>query len=362
MEEQIDFFFSTNSTDDISCGTLWDTFKAYIRGQIISYSVGLRKRTKMETLLLVDKIKEIDKKYSIAPSKELYKQRVELQMEHSLLLTSSIENQLMKSRSDFYIYSDKSGKLLASQLKNALVKCQITKIGQQNGNLTVNHDEINKAFQDFYTSLYQSEFPQDHNTMSDFLGKLNFPRLSSDDLLILDTPITDLEIKGAISSMNSGKAPGPDGYTVEFLNFFSATLSPWLGKVFEEAIRLGNLPQSFYRASISLILKKDKDPTNCASYRPISLLNVDSKIFSKLLASRLEKVLPKIISDDQTGFIKNRYSFFNIRRLLNIVYTPSHDTSECVISLDAEKAFDRVEWPYLFNVLDKFNFSPIFMD
>ncbi|XP_059823631.1 IQ calmodulin-binding motif-containing protein 1 isoform X1 [Hypanus sabinus] len=360
MNEQIDFF-STNSTEDISYGTLWDTFKAYIRGQIISYTVGLRKRIKKEALLLVDKIKEIDKKYLITPSKELYKQRVELQTEYSLLLTSSIENQLMKSRSDFYIHSDKSGKLLASQLKNALVKRQITKIRQQNGDLTVNHDEINKSFQDFYTSLCHSEFPQDCGTMCDFLGKLNFPKLSPDDLSILETPMTNAEIKGVISSMNSGKAPGPDGYTAEFLECFSTTLSPWLYKVFEEAIRLGNLPQSFYRASSSLILKKDKDPTDCASYRPISLLNVNSKIFSKLLASRLEMVLPQIISEDLTGFIKNRYSFFNVRRLLNIVYTPSHNISECVISLDAEKAFDRVEWPYLFNVLEEFNFSLTFI-
>lgn len=61
----------------------------------------------------------------------------------------------------------------------------------------------------------------------------------------------------------------------------------------------------------------------CGSYRPISLLNVDSKIFAKMIARRLEAVLPTIISPDQTGFIKNRQSSSNIRRLYNIIYGSS---------------------------------------
>ena len=67
------------------------------------------------------------------------------------------------------------------------------------------------------------------------------------------------------------------------------------------------LPQTLNQASISLILKKNKDPLHCTSYRPISLLNVDFKLLSKLLAVHLESTLPSIISLDQTGFIKNRH-------------------------------------------------------
>jgi hypothetical protein len=73
---------------------------------------------------------------------------------------------------------------------------------------------------------------------------------------------------------------------------------------------------------------------------PISLLNVDNKIVSKVLAARLETVISQIIATDQTGFILNRHSSSNFRRLFNIIYSPPSPTPEMVRSLDAEKAFD----------------------
>ena len=113
--------------------------------------------------------------------------------------------------------------------------------------------------------------------------------------------------------------------------------------------------QTLTKASITLLLKPGKEDSDCSSYRPISLLNADYKILAKALALRLESVMPSIISLDQTGFMRNRHSFSNIRRLLNILFSPaSKETPEVVISLDAEKAFNRVEWSYLLEVLKRF--------
>lgn len=128
--------------------------------------------------------------------------------------------------------------------------------------------------------------------------------------------------------------------------------------MFNESLQNGSLPLTLRQATISLILKKDKDPLSCSNYRPISLLCADVKILAKMLARRLESVLPTIISGDQTGFIKNRHSFHNVRRLFDILYSPTtSDNPELVISMDAEKAFDRVAWPYLFYTLKCFGFG-----
>ncbi len=142
--------------------------------------------------------------------------------------------------------------------------------------------------------------------------------------------------------MRSGKSPGPDGFLAGFFKKFSALLSPQLTTVPYESLCLGSLPLSLNEACITLIAKKGEDTLECTSYRPISLLNTDAKILAKALARQLDEVIPRIIATDQTGIVKNRHSFFNVRRLLNIPYSSSERVPECAVSLDVEKTFDLV--------------------
>ena len=137
-------------------------------------------------------------------------------------------------------------------------------------------------------------------------------------------------------------------------------MGPFL-EMLNDSFNKGSLPRSLTEANISLILKKGKPADECPSYRPISLLNVDFKILSKTLVRRLEKVLPSIINTDQTGFIIGRNSCNNMRRLLNVIQlSRQQNLPSMVISLDAEKAFDRVEWHFLFSTLNTFGFGDAF--
>ena len=138
-----------------------------------------------------------------------------------------------------------------------------------------------------------------------FFQNLNMPTICEESKNILENPVTAEELNMAIQTLQSGKSPGTDGFPSEFYKKFSTHLIPHMLNMYNESLESGVLPQSLKEASISLILKKNKNPSHCKSYRPISLLNVDVKILAKVLALRLERFLPQIISPDQTGFIKN---------------------------------------------------------
>ena len=98
------------------------------------------------------------------------------------------------------------------------------------------------------------------------------------------------------------------------------------------------------------------------NWRPISLINVDAKIISKVLAKRLEKVLPVIIHADQDAFVKGRSIFDAVRTIDDMVdYTKRNNLSGFLIAIDFEKAFDTLDFNFLIRTLHKFNFGPSFI-
>ena len=119
--------------------------------------------------------------------------------------------------------------------------------------------------------------------------------------------------------MKTGNSPGLDGFPSEFYRSFSTKLLSHLCKVYTEAVKVKALPPTMTQATISVLLKKDKDLPKCESYRPVSLLCCDYKILTRILADRLKRVLDKIIHQDQTGFMRGRQLYSNLRRVFNII-------------------------------------------
>lgn len=145
----------------------------------------------------------------------------------------------------------------------------------------------------------------------------------------------------------SGKAPEPDGLTIQYYKTLLPSLDTHLVKILNELSKGGTFHNSTLQAQISVIPKDGKDPTQCGSYRPISLLNTDLKLFTKIIASRLQQHLPQLIHLDQVGFVPTREARDNTTKVLNIYMANLTKT----LSTDAEKAFDHVNWDFMFATL-----------
>lgn len=236
-------------------------------------------------------------------------------------MTDLIERQLRQCRQHFFEHGDKAGKLLAYQARAASSSRWISSIRSPTGEIVTDPAEINLVFSDYYARLYTSESPPINTTNLDLLNSLEYPTIDENTAKNLGDPITESEIQVAINSMNPGKSPGPDGFTVGFYKAFAPLLVPTLAQLFNDSFKVGCLPPTLSEASISLLLKKDKDPISCGSYRPISLLNVDFKILAKVLSFHLELVLPCLIFHDQTGFTPGRHYFLTLEGFSTFSFT-----------------------------------------
>ena len=182
----------------------------------------------------------------------------------------------------------------------------------------------------------------------------NIERASCEGLLSLE------ECFAALSGMARGKTPGSDGFPMEFYLRFWQSLGADLVRVLNVAFETGQLSTSQRRGLIIVLFKKN-DHLETKNWRPISLLNVDYKIATRAISGRLLAVIGSIVGSDQTCGVPVRTiseNLFLIRDLID--YAEQEDIPLALLSLDQEKSFDRVDWGFLYRILDTFNFGPAF--
>ncbi|KAL8116353.1 hypothetical protein AgCh_022742 [Apium graveolens] len=171
--------------------------------------------------------------------------------------------------------------------------------------------------------------------------------------------ITEEEVRRALFQMNPDKAPGPDGFTPAFYQKHWDIVGHDIVQMVDSFFQEGVLPEGINETNIVLIPKK-KQSTQVGDLRPISLCNILIKIITKILANRMKHILDGVVSECQSAFIPGRLITDNIM----VAYEMNHYLKRkrrgrggCMaIKMDMSKAYDRIEWEYLREVLSKLGF------
>lgn len=173
--------------------------------------------------------------------------------------------------------------------------------------LQIEPKEIENTFYQYYSKLYSPEGTPNKESIRAFLDKLDLPSIREIQNKRILAEITSKELDKAINRLKANKAPGSDGFPGEWYKTFKEELKALLLGSLNYIHKEGKIPASWKEAIITLIPKENKDRDNCANYRPISILNVDYKLYTFIFSKRFETFISDIIDEDQTGLAEEGF-------------------------------------------------------
>ena len=340
---------------------VWVIIKRQVAQVTQDYCKARAQKRRQKENEIAKELEELDKKVHKLQEQDV-KKYSELKKQLEDLYQERTQGAILRARARWLACGEQSSKYFYRMEKRQFTTQCIYQL-RENGQEVSDMDEINGILHNFYEELYAGrENELENPEFQQFFDQRNIPQVTEEEIERLDGPITTQECKRALDQMANDKTPGPDGLTVEFYKTFWDDICHILIMTYDWAFEAGDLAYDQYEGIIRLIPKAGRDPLDKKNWRPITLLNVDYKILSKVLAGRLKVVIPRLVSHDQCGFVAKRYIGENIRLIIDLMeYMDQKHSEGILVSLDIEKAFDSVAHNFIIKVLQVFGFGPNFI-
>ena len=345
---------------------LWELIKMELRAKTIKYSKEKRCKLRNEEKALQEELQELEGKIcnNDAFDQETLEKYEAAKDKLKRIHDTRGKEAIFRSKTKWFEQGEKPTKYFFNLEKNNYEKKLIREVKSENDEVISNFVQVNKEIENFYNKMYTSKITSNNtsdvsehnNNIHKFIECLNIPQLNVEEQESLEKDLTFEELKDALTSFADNKSPGEDGFTKEFYEAFFDLLWKDLLNSYNDAFNKGSLSVSQKRGTTTLIPKGDENLSDLKNWRPISLLNIDCKLLSKVLAKRMEQHLPKLIHSDQTGFVNGTYIG---RRLLSDImeFSDSKNFQGILLFVDFEKAFDTLEWSFISKTLEVFNFG-----
>ncbi len=337
----------------------WDVIKDQIRGFSVKYSVTKKRNSEKKLSDLEIKIDELESYIDKHPyDTKANEDLCTLKQERDKILSEKTNGARIRCRVRWAEEGEKSTRYFLNLEKRNYNSKIVNKIITDDDTEVTDPEKIREELKIFYENLYSSKVDKAYSLENQQFFSNNSPKLSEENKMEISGVITEKELSESLKSTSSGKAPGSDGFTVNFYKFFWADIKKYLLDSINEAFEEGEMSISQKHGILTLLPKKDKDLIRIKNWRPITLLNQDYKLVAKCIANRIKKHLNLLIHSDQTGFLKGRYIGENINKILALMdICDEQNIPAILIAIDFEKAFDSLEWSFIDKTLEFFNFG-----
>ena len=334
----------------------WENIKLSIRGTTLQYAARKAKSKRNIISALEHKIKFLEDtlvNQTGFPLEGTNDRILQIKREIKTLVAERTKGAVLRSRTNWQLLGNKPTKYFLNLEKYNKTKKTLHRLKIRDGIVTDPNTILNEL-SNYYAKLYKSSCSVDES----FLEDIKFPRITDEAKKKADSLLTQTEIGLAIKAMANNKCPGTDGLPIDFYKVFYGKLKPFLHALFLEIASDGIFHLTARRGILSLLEKVGKDILDLNCWQPLSLLNVDNKIYSKILATRLQVSFPEIIHSTQRGFVKNCYLAENLIVINELIHQYQlKELPGVIISFDFRKAFDALEWKSMFIALEKFGFG-----